>query len=278
MFYNKQVFAKAGVTQPPKNFDELVADAKRIKTAGTAPFFGAVGDRWPTQWWPQVLLAEKAKAGLWDSVNAKKDGFAGTDIQAAITEYKGLLDTGLFNKDNLTSTYNESGPALLAGKAAMVLQISGFTSLLQSTADTKTLDKTIGWFPISKAGNLGTIVPGGDSALVAPRTGDAKREAAARQFLRFWMETDYQSYVESSSQVSVEPGVASPAGVPQVALDASKALDSSVGSMQQLAVVNPDFYVFLADMAQGTKTPEQVGKLTQAQFEQLAKALGIKGF
>ena len=278
MFYNKDVFAKAGITQTPANFDELVTDAQTIKSAGTAPFYGAVGDRWPTQWWPQVLLAEKAKAGLWDAVNTHKDTFTGPDIQAAIVEYKSLVDAGLFNKDNLTSTYNESGPALLNGDAAMVLQISGFTSLLQSSADTKTIDAKIGWFPISKQGNLGTIVPGGDSALVAPKTGDAKREAAARQFLRFWMETDYKSYVESSSQVAIEPAVSSPAGVPQVALAASKALDTSVGSMQQLAVVNPDFYVFLADMVQGTKTPEDVGKLTQAQFEQLAKALGVKGF
>ncbi|MEA9985630.1 MULTISPECIES: ABC transporter substrate-binding protein [Subtercola] len=279
MFYNKDVFAKAGITTMPAGFDELLADAKTIKSStSAAPFFGAVGDSWPTQWWPQVLLAEDAQKGLWDNVNSGKDTFSGPTIQSAITEYKSIVDAGLFNSDNLTSTYNESGPALLNGDAAMVLQISSFTSLLQSTADTATINSKIGWFPISKAGNVGTIIPGGDSALVAPKTGDATKEAAARQFLRFWMETDYKSYIDQANQISIEPSVATPDGVPQVALDASKALDNSVGSMQQLAVVNPDFYVFLADMVHGTKTPEDVGKLTQAQFTQLAKALGIAGF
>ncbi|HEY0259884.1 MAG TPA: extracellular solute-binding protein [Lacisediminihabitans sp.] len=279
MFYNKDVFAKAGITTTPTNFDQLILDAQKIKSStGVAPFFGAAGDSWPTQWWPQVLLAEAAQKGLWDRVNAGKDTFTGSTIQGAIKQYKDVVDEGLFNSDNLTSTYNESGPALLKGDAAMVLQISSFTSLLQATTDTASIDSTIGWFPISKDGNVGTIVPGGDSALVAPKTGNAKKEAAARQFLRFWMETDYKSYVDSANQISIEPSVPSPDGVPRVALAASKALSNSVGSMQQLAVVNPDFYVFLADMVHGTKTPEDVGKLTQAQFDQLAKALGIKGF
>jgi raffinose/stachyose/melibiose transport system substrate-binding protein len=63
-----------------------------------------------------------------------------------------------------------------------------------------------------------------------------------------------------------------------VATTATAALADSVGSMQQSAVVNPDFYVYLADMTHGTKSPEEVGKLTQAQFTQLAQALGVSGF
>jgi raffinose/stachyose/melibiose transport system substrate-binding protein len=278
VFYNKDVFAKAGITDTPKNWDELTADAQKIKTAGVAPFFGAAGDSWPTQWWPQVLLAEDAKAGLWDKVNTKKDTFSGDAIQGAITTYKSMLDGGLFNADNATSTYNESGPALLDGNAGMVLQISSFVSLLQSSADAATIDSKIGWFPISKDGNIGTSVPGGDNALVALKTGDATKEAAARQFLRFWMETDYADYIKAAGQVSIQPDVPTPAGVPAISQTAADALADSVGSMQQDAAVNPDFYVYLADMVHGTMSPADVGKSTQAQFDQLAKALGISGF
>ena len=48
--------------------------------------------------------------------------------------------------------------------------------------------------------------------------------------------------------------------------------------MQALAVANPDLYLNLADMIQGTKTPEQVAQATQDQFAQLAKAQGVTGF
>jgi raffinose/stachyose/melibiose transport system substrate-binding protein len=69
-----------------------------------------------------------------------------------------------------------------------------------------------------------------------------------------------------------------PAGVPQALQDVHNSLGDSVGSMQALAVANPDLYIFLADMIQGTKTPEEVAQATQDQFAQLAKALGAEGF
>ena len=58
----------------------------------------------------------------------------------------------------------------------------------------------------------------------------------------------------------------------------SDSLGSSVGSMQVHAIANPDLYIFLADMIQGTKTPEQVAQATQDQFAELAKAQGAEGF
>jgi raffinose/stachyose/melibiose transport system substrate-binding protein len=72
--------------------------------------------------------------------------------------------------------------------------------------------------------------------------------------------------------------VANPTGVPQALLDVHASLASSVGSMQALAVANPDLYINLADMIAGTMTPEQVAKATQDQFAQLAKAAGAAGF
>jgi len=72
--------------------------------------------------------------------------------------------------------------------------------------------------------------------------------------------------------------VPSPATVPQALLDVNASLANSVGSMQALAVANPDLYIYLADMIQGTTTPEQVAQQTQDQFAQLAKAQGVAGF
>ncbi len=278
VFYNKDAFAKAGITTPPKSFAEMITDANTLKAGGVTPFFGSAGDKWPTQWWPQVLLAEAAKNGLWQRVNANKDSFTGKDILGAITTYQGMLKQGLFNTDNGTSTYNESAPALLNGKAAMVLQNTTFVSLLQSGASTAQINAKIGWFPISKDGNVATSIPGGDNALVAFKTGDATKEAAARQFLRFWLETDYPDYIKAANAVSLEPAVPTPSTVPDIATTNATALTGAAGSMQQDAVANPDFYVYLANMVLNTMTPQQVGSATQAQFVQLAKALGVSGF
>jgi raffinose/stachyose/melibiose transport system substrate-binding protein len=278
VYYNKEVFAANGITDTPKNFDDMVALASRLKAKGVTPFYEMGADRWATQWWVQVQLADAAKSGLWDRVNTGKEKFTDPTILGAIKRYKDLIAQGLFNSDIKTATFENQGTALLAGKAAMVLQVNSYFGELQAMADTATLDQKIGFFPISPSGNIGTFIPDQSNALVAFKTGDAKREAAARQLLAYWMGLGYADFIADRNTVSLESAVPNPASVPKALLAVHAALPTSVGSMQALAVANPDLYINLADMIQGTMTPEQVAKATQDQFAQLAKAAGATGF
>ncbi|MEU4240801.1 extracellular solute-binding protein [Actinoplanes sp. NPDC026619] len=274
VYYNKEVFAANGVTATPKNFDEMITLARSLKTKGVTPFYEMGADRWATQWWVQIQLADAAKSGLWDRVNSGKEKFTDPAILDAIKKYQSLIGEGLFNADIKKAKFEDQGAALLDGKAAMVVQVNSFFGQLQAKADTPTLDQKIGFFPIAPSGNVGTFIPDQSNALVAFKTGDAKREAAARQLLAYWMGPGYQDFVTDRNTVSLETAVASPAGVPKALLDVHASLPSSVGSMQALAVANPDLYLNLADMIAGTMTPEQVAKATQDQFAQLAKAAG----
>lgn len=278
VYYNKEVFAQAGVTQTPKNWNEFLTAARTIKKAGTAPFFEMGGDKWATQWWVQVQLADAAKSGLWDKVNQNQEKFTDATILTAVQNYKGLIDEGLFNKDIKTATFADQADALLSGKSAMAVQVNSFFGQLQAKADTAELNKKIGFFPISPGGNVATVIPDQSNALIAFKTGDSAREAAARQLLSFWMGQGYQDFVSAQKTVSLEQEVKDAPEVPQALLDAAGSLGDSVGSMQSLAIANPDLYLNLADMIQGTKTPQQVTQETQTQFAQLAKAQGAAGF
>lgn len=278
VYYNKEVFAANGITATPKNFDEMITLARQLKTKGVTPFYEMGADRWATQWWVQVQLADAAKAGLWDRINTGKEKFTDPTVLNAIKKYKDLIGEGLFNSNIKTAKFEDQGAALLGGKAAMVVQVNSFFGQLQAKADTATLNKKIGFFPIGPSGNIGTFIPDQSNALVAFKTGDAKREAAARQLLAYWMGTGYQDFVTDRNTVSLETAVSNPAGVPQALLDVHASLPTSVGSMQALAVANPDLYINLADMIAGTMTPEQVATATQDQFAQLAKAAGAAGF
>jgi len=278
VYYNKEVFAANGITAPPKTFDEMVTLAGTLKGKGVTPFFEMGADRWATQWWVQVQLADAAKAGLWDRINTGKEKFTDPAVLDTITKYQALIKQGLFNSDIKTAKFEDQGTALLDGKAAMVVQVNSFFGQLQAKADTATLDKKIGFFPIAPSGNIGTFIPDQSNALVAFKTGDAKRESAARQLLAYWMGPGYQDFITDRQTVSLETAVPNPAGVPQALLDVHASLPTSVGSMQALAVANPDLYINLADMIAGTMTPEQVAKATQDQFAQLAKAAGATGF
>lgn len=278
VYYNKEVFAANGITETPKNFDEMIELGRTLKAKGVTPFYEMAGDRWATQWWVQVQLADAAKDGLWDKINKGEETFSSPVVLDAIKKYKSLIDEGLFNKDIKTATFEDQGKALLDGKAAMVVQVNSFFGQLQATADTATLDKRIGFFPISPTGNVGTFIPDQSNALVAFKTGDAKREAAARQLLSFWMGPGYKDFVADRDTVSLETDVPSPASVPEALRQVHDSLGEAVGSMQALAVANPDLYINLADMITGTMTPEQVASATQEQFAQLAKAAGAAGF
>lgn len=278
VYYNKKVFAEHGVSAPPKNWDEFIELARKLKAEGVTPFYEMGKDRWATQWWVQVQLADAAADGLWDRVNSGEEKFTDPTILGAIQQYKKLIDEGLFNDDIKTATFEDQADALLAGEAAMVMQVNTFFGQLQAKTDTAQLNETIGFFPISPSGNVGTFIPDQSNALVAFRTGDQQREAAARQLLAYWLGEGYPTFVQDRQTISLRTDVPSPEQVPQALLDVHESLGTSVGSMQALAIANPDLYLNLADMIQGTLTPEQVARQTQDQFAQLARAQGAEGF
>ncbi len=279
VYYNKKVFADAGITELPTSFEDMVAKARLIQdTTGVTPFFEQGNNGWSTQWWPQVLLADAAAEGFYDDLNANKASFADDVVVEAITTFKDLIDEGLFNKDIVTATFEDQGDALLSGEAAMAVQINALFGQLQAKADTATLNETIGYFPISPSGNVATSHPDQSNALVAFETGDAAREAAARQFLTFWMTEYYPTFVEEQNTVSLMTGVESPSSVPQALLDVHASLSDSVGSMQAQAVANPDLFMNVVDVINNVKTPQQAAEATQQQFVELAKASGIDGF
>jgi len=278
VYYNKEVFGANGITGLPTDWASFIETARTLDAAGQTPFFEMGGDRWATQWWVQVQLADAATDGLWDRVNANEESFTDETILGAIQSYKDLIDEGLFNEDIATATFEDQGDALLSGDAAMVVQVNSFFGQLQAKAEPDELNEKIGFFPISPSGNVGTFIPDQSNALVAFKTGDADREAAARQLLSYWMGEGYEDFIADRDTVSLKADVASPETVPQALLDVHASLSDSVGSMQALAVANPDLYIFLADMIQGTTTPEAVAQQTQDQFAQLAQAQGIDGF
>lgn len=278
VYYNKQVFEEAGITEVPTDWDSFVELGRTLKGQGVTPFYEMGADRWATQWWVQVQLADAAADGLWDRVNANEEKFTDPTILGAIETYKGLIDEGLFNENIKTATFEDQGDALLAGDAAMVVQVNSFFNQLQAKTDSATLNEDIGFFPIAPSGNVGTFIPDQGNALVAFKTGDAQRESAARQLLSYWMGDGYQGFIDSQDTVSLVTGATTPSTVPDALLEVSDSLSTSVGSMQALAIANPDLYIYLADMIQGTKTPQEVAQASQDQFAELAKAQGATGF
>lgn len=279
VYYNKENFEKAGITETPEGYDGLLEAANKLKAAGVvAPAYEASADRWPNQWCVQTMLADEAEAGFWDRLNANEDTFTNPKVVEAIEKCETLYTTA-GNPNIKTATFTEQAEALLSGEAGMVIQVNALVDAMAASADKAELDEKIGFFPISPEGNVGTVIDEQTNTVVAFKSGDAARDSATRQFLRFWLEEYYPTFIEDKGYVSLQPDVPTPDNVPEIGtLNYPAAVEETVGSMQNEAIVNPDLYLYLVDMYYGEKTPEQVAEATQANFLQLATAVGAEGF
>ncbi|MEY9964794.1 raffinose/stachyose/melibiose transport system substrate-binding protein [Streptacidiphilus sp. MAP12-16] len=280
VYYNKAVFAKAGITTMPKSYDELLADAAQIKAKapGVAPFFEVGGDKWPLQWQVQLQMTDLQQS-FWDSLNKNQDKWTNPAIVGAITKYKTkVLDAGLAQSDYRTGTFVDQGKAILDGTAGMAVNVTSLQAEIQATSSTAEMDAKLGWFPLANSSATAEYSPDQTNGVVAFKSGDSARENAARQFMAYWLGPDYADYIAANKVVSVEPAVPNPAGLPQTAVDQAKALDTAVGVFQVKALTAPDMHLALADMIFGKKTPLQVAQAVEDQFTQVLKARAVAGF
>ncbi len=117
-WYNKDMFAQAGIDAPPTTLDELYDDIDLLKAAGLVPIAVGAGDKWPAaHYWynfalkscsPEVLSNAQAnlvfddpcfvKAGelLQDFLDSSpfQEGYLGTSAQQGAGSSAGMLATG----------------------------------------------------------------------------------------------------------------------------------------------------------------------------------------
>ncbi|PWG14830.1 sugar-binding protein [Streptomyces sp. V2] len=281
VYYNKDVFRQAGLSEKdfPKSYDQLLALGRTVTDrTGAAGFYEAGGDKWPLQWQMQLQLTDLDPA-WWDGLNKGEKKWTDPVVVAAIKKYKEkLLDAGLAQKNYRTGTFTGQADALWKGEAGMVLNVTSFQSQLQAKYSTAEIDRKIGWFPVANSSATGLYSPDQTNGVVAFRTGDEKRENAARQFLAFWLGPDYADYIAAMKIPSVQPSVPTPAGLPEASKAQVAALPKAIGVFQAKAIVAPDTHLYLADMIYGKKSPQQVAQAIQDQFAQVAKAQGAPGF
>ncbi|MBB4717041.1 raffinose/stachyose/melibiose transport system substrate-binding protein [Streptomyces luteogriseus] len=281
VYYNKDVFKRAGLSEKdfPRSYDELLALGRKVADqTDAAAFYEAGGDKWPLQWQMQLQLTDLDRQ-WWADLNANKRKWTDPVVVGAIKKYKEkLLDAGLAQKNYRTGTFTGQADALWKGEAGMVLNVTSFQSQLQAKYSTAEIDQKIGWFPVANSSATGLYSPDQTNGVVAFRTGDDKRQNAARQFLAFWLGPDYPDYIKAMKIPSVQPSVPTPGGLPETSKAQVAALPKAVGVFQAKAIVAPDTHLYLADMIFGKKSPQQVAQAIQDQFAQVAKAQGTPGF
>lgn len=165
-WYNKALFAEAGIDEAPTTIDELDEAVDKLKDAGIAPIAVGAKDKWPAaHYWYNYALRDCSSDVLQQAsidLNFDDGCFeqAGEDLQE-------LLDTEPFNEGFLATPAQQgatSSAGLLAnGKVAMELMGHWNPGVMGGlTEDGEGLGDDLGWFNFpSVAGGDGEA----DSAL-----------------------------------------------------------------------------------------------------------------
>jgi raffinose/stachyose/melibiose transport system substrate-binding protein len=121
--YNKDLFEKAGITEPPTTISELKAAAEKLKAAGITPFSAGYGEWWVIgQHLLNIGFAQQADPIAY--IEGLYDGSQKIVGNEKFKQFKEVLDTEIkFANDNpITTDYNTQVTLFASGQAAMLQQ------------------------------------------------------------------------------------------------------------------------------------------------------------
>ncbi|BCL24119.1 ABC transporter substrate-binding protein [Streptomyces tuirus] len=127
LYYNKKMFADAGISQPPATWDELVADGKKLSKDGKWAL-GMEGSN-PSENIHHAFVFAKQHGADFFTADGKAD-FTGDGTVAAVKQYVDLMATNkVIAPGNAEYAQNQSVSDFAKGKTAMLLWQSASANL-----------------------------------------------------------------------------------------------------------------------------------------------------
>ncbi|WP_328676496.1 sugar ABC transporter substrate-binding protein [Streptomyces sp. NBC_01261] len=127
LYYNKQIFADAGIAQPPTTWDELVADGKKIEAKGKQAL-GAEGANVSENIHHTFVFAKQHGADFF-TADGKAD-FTNDGVVAAVKQYVDLMAKDkVIPVGNAEYAQNQSVSDFAKGKTAMLMWQSASANL-----------------------------------------------------------------------------------------------------------------------------------------------------
>jgi raffinose/stachyose/melibiose transport system substrate-binding protein len=275
-FYNKALFAKAGVDGAAiKTWDDMLGAVKKLKAAGITPLSAGGADKWPlANFWDYLALRQGGRAGFQAAMRGENGGFAGPDFVRAGELFKQLVDLHPFQPGFLGAKHLTGIGLFADGKAAMTLAISVIYNQQRAVAaDKKGLDDdTIGWisFPTVAGGKgLATDTLGGVAGWLVSK--GAPKETV--DFIKSFVSLDVQSKLAASGFIiPVVKGADQAITNPFMHNIAGELARSTYHQNYYDQVLGPSVGRTVndvaAEIAGGTMTPEDAAKAVQAAWTQ----------
>ncbi|MFJ8945718.1 extracellular solute-binding protein [Streptomyces sp. NPDC102395] len=214
LVYNKQLFAKAGLTAAPKTWDELKTAAATVKDkTGVDGYWGST-----QAYYAQSFLHGEGADTV--DVDAKKVTVNSPAAKKAYGTWLGLFDgKGLHKADTTADAYAHIQDAFVNGKVAAIVQGPWeITNFYKGSAFKDKANLGIAPVPAGSTGKAGA--PTGGHNLSVYAGSDAAHQKAALKFLNFMTSAKAQATVAQKNstlptrddaytdQVKADPGIA----------------------------------------------------------------------
>jgi xylobiose transport system substrate-binding protein len=206
LFYNKKVFADAGV-QPPKTWSDLTSLVQVFKSKGITPFTvaGSGTSSWTELMWVEYLVDRLAGPSLFQKIQGGDwSQFKDPAVLKTAQMIKGLVDSGAFGSNFGSVNYGAGGTSTLLAKGKAAMQLMGsWEYATQQSADPNFAKNDLGYVPFPTVeggvGNPADVV-GNPTNYISETTAAAKTTAA-----NFLNTTFSDSYVEGLVKMGEVP-------------------------------------------------------------------------
>lgn len=283
LYYNKKVLADHGL-EPATTFDEVLAQCAVLSKSGITTLHQAGGSVWPVYAIPLVYASGITEEGWVEDVVNKKARFDDPDSPwvVAMQAWLDMKDANCYNSDMTTATFEQSTRAVYSGEAAYQMIHSNIAAVYLDAAggDAAALDAAVGFTGVGAKEPKTVMNAGPIGSFMLPKTGDATREAAALDFIRFITGEGYPAYIQASGTFPIQDGVPAPEAS-QLLKDIKAAYDKGPRVIlinQNVPGGDGNGLQIVSEVTVGQLTPEQAGAQLQQGVEAAARAQGIPGW
>jgi raffinose/stachyose/melibiose transport system substrate-binding protein len=253
MWYNKELFAKAGISNPPETWSEFLNAVKKLKAAGIIPIALGEGDKWPGHFWWVYLAIRLGGKEAFDKAYSRKGSFTDEPFIEAGKKLKELIDLEPFQKGFLAANFGDEGALMGNGLAGMELMGQWAKYNQENNSETKKgIGENLGTFAFPMvdggAGNKNDIMGGGNGSVIGKGAPDE-----AVDFLRYITSVDINTRMAKTNQI-----------IPVVKGAESVLTDPHQRKIQQM-VADADYYQLYYDQY----LPPAVGEVIKEAVQML---------
>jgi raffinose/stachyose/melibiose transport system substrate-binding protein len=156
-WYNKALFAQAGIAAPPATWSELLGDIVKLKNAGITPIALGEGDKWTGMHFYAYLVVRLGGVASIQAAISRSGKFTDAPFIDAGEKLRELIALSPFQDGFLTATYGDEAAAIGNGQAAMEMMGQWAENVQRDNSSNKQgLGSDLGWFPFpAVAGGTG---------------------------------------------------------------------------------------------------------------------------